>query len=271
MTAQRVMITGVYGLIAGEIYNHLRAQPDRYDVYALARRRHPSDRVADGRALDIPDEKFFLSDLSDLDEVTAAMSGMDTVVHMAADPSGFNGWESVLNSNIVGAYNVFEGCKQAGVTRVVFASTIQVSMGYRNEEPYKSIWEGTFEGTPADVPVITHTDPTRTENIYSSSKVFGEALARAYADVHGMSCLCIRIGWVVKEDRPPRPDANSIWCSQRDIVHLTECCINASDDVRFDIFYGMSDNEWRWVDIAHAREVVGFVPQDRAEDVDSSM
>lgn len=81
-----------------------------------------------------------------------------------------------------------------------------------------------------------------------------------------MSCLCIRIGWVVAEDRPPRSTAEDIWCSQRDIVSLTECCVNAPESVRFDIFYGMSDNRWRWVDLAHAREVVGYVPQDRGED-----
>lgn len=30
----------------------------------------------------------------------------------------------------------------------------------------------------------------------------------------------------------------------------------------FDIFCAVSDNQYRWVDIDHAREVVGYVPQD---------
>lgn len=266
MSRKKVMVTGVYGLIGGAVYSRLIAQPDRYDVYALARRRQSSDRVPEGQVLKIPDEKFVLSDLSDLDQVTGAMRGMDVVVHMAADPSGQGGWESVLKSNIIGAYNVFEGGRQAGVKRVVFASTIQVSLGYGTEAPYKAIRQGYYDDVPADFPTVTHEWPTRTLNIYSSSKVWGEALARTYADTHGMSCLCIRIGWVVAEDRPPRPTAQDIWCSQRDIVALTECCINAPEGVRFDIFYGMSDNRWRWVDLAHAREIVGYAPRDRAED-----
>ena len=265
MPPKKVMVTGVYGLIAGAVYNRLVEVPDRYDVYGLARRRQDSVRVPEGRALEVPEGKFVLSDLSDLDEVRGAMEGMEVVVHMAADPSGAGGWESVLKSNLIGAYNVFEGCRLAGVQRVIFASSIQASSGYRREEPYVAIAEGRFEDVPDPVPMVTHEMPTRPLNIYASSKVWGEALARTYSDVHGMSCLCLRIGWVVAEDRP-RPNSGDIWCSQHDIVEVTECCVNAPESVRFDIFYGMSDNRYRWVDLDHAREVVGYAPRDRAED-----
>ena len=37
------------------------------------------------------------------------------------------------------------------------------------------------------------------------------------------------------------------------------------EDLRFEIFYGMSNNDYRWVDIEHARRMVGYVPRDRAE------
>ena len=137
---KKVMITGVYGLIAGAIYNRLSAQPERYDVYGLARRRQDSDRVAPDRVIDVPNEKFTLSDMQDLDQMETAFDGMDVVVHMAADPSGAGGWESVLRSNIVGGYNAFEACRLAGVSRMVYASSIQASSGYREcEEPYHAI------------------------------------------------------------------------------------------------------------------------------------
>lgn len=261
--SKKIMITGVYGLIAGAIYNHLQVDSDKYDLYALARRRHDSDRVADGRTLNIPDDKFFLSDMTDLDTVTEALTGMDVVVHMAADPSGAGGWESVLNSNLIGTYHIFEGARRAGVKRVIFASSIQVSHGYRMEEPYKTLASNDTTDIPAEVPMVTHEWPPAPPNIYASSKVWGEALAKTYSISHGISCISLRIGWVVAEDRPRAKD---IWCSQRDIVQLTEKCINAPDDLKFDIFYGMSDNKWRWVDIDHARDVVGYISQDRAED-----
>ena len=80
MAQKKVMVTGVYGLIAGAIYNHLTQFPNQYDVYGLARRRQDSDRVAPERMLNIPDDKFKLNDLSDLDNVIEAFSGMDVVV-----------------------------------------------------------------------------------------------------------------------------------------------------------------------------------------------
>ena len=40
----------------------------------------------------------------------------------------------------------------------------------------------------------------------------------------------------------------------------------APEGVRYALFSGLSDNEHHWADIEHAREVVGYIPQDRAED-----
>lgn len=264
---KKVMVTGVYGLIAGAIYNRLAALVGDYEVYGLARRRQDSDRVAPDRVINIPDDRFTLSDMQDVDQMTAAFDGMACVVHMAADPSGAGGWESVLKSNVIGAYHAFEACRRANVARIVYASSIQASSGYRaHEEPYSSISNGAFDTVPDPIPMVTKEMPTRPLNLYSSSKVWGESMGRIYADQHGLSCLCIRIGWVVAEDAPPRPNSGDIWCSQRDIVELTKCCVDAPDTIRYDIFYGMSDNRYRWVDLENACDAVGYVPQDRAED-----
>jgi len=47
---------------------------------------------------------------------------------------------------------------------------------------------------------------------------------------------------------------------------MCECAVNAPDDLRYDIFYGMSNNHYRWVDIEDACERIGYVARDRAED-----
>ena len=41
--------------------------------------------------------------------------------------------------------------------------------------------------------------------------------------------------------------------------------IEAPNTVQFDIFYGVSNSIWRWVDIEHPKRILGFVPQDSAE------
>jgi len=115
---------------------------------------------------------------------------------------------------------------------------------------------------------MTHLHPPRPTEAYSASKVWGEAMARMYAERHKLSCICIRIGWVNAENRPWQADLAAGWCSHRDIAQLVTRCVDAPDDLRFDIFYGVSDNRYRWVDIDHAHEVVGYAPQDRHVDLE---
>ena len=266
MSPAKILITGVHGLIAGSIYRHFAAQPTNYDVYGMARRRQPSDRVAEGRQVHIPESRFHLADLAEWDSVRDAAQGMDIVVHMAADARDDAPWESIHQSNIIGAYHVFEACRQAGVRRILLASSIMVSWGYQSDEPYRAIRECRFDEVPREVPLVTHLDPPRPTDLYSASKVWGEALARTYSEVHGLSCICLRIGWVNGEDRPYKPELAAVWCSQRDITQLVERCVNAPDEIPFDVFYGISNNRFRWVDIERATQVIGYCPRDRAED-----
>jgi nucleoside-diphosphate-sugar epimerase len=104
---------------------------------------------------------------------------------------------------------------------------------------------------------------------YGSAKLFGERLGKCYAEIHGLSVIAVRIGWVrVDENRaaelPPQrgPWFRNMWLSNRDFCHLMERCIEAKPDVGFAIINGMSNNTgMRW-DIEHTRKVVGYEPQD---------
>jgi NAD+ dependent glucose-6-phosphate dehydrogenase len=264
---RKVLITGAYGLVGNVVYGHLAQDPEAYDVYGTARRRHPSDRIIEDQVHEIPEDRFFLVDLVDWEGMQRAVQGMDVVVHMAADPSGMSGWDSVLDSNLIGAYHVFEACRLAGVKRVIFASSVQVNFGQRIKMPPRTELDRHVPFDPSSP--VTRQQVTRPANLYAASKVWGEALAYVYANRHEMSCICVRIGWVTAEDRPPMDKfawASRVWCSQRDIAQLVERCICAPPSLRFDVFYGISDNHVRFADIEHAREVVGYAPRDRAED-----
>lgn len=267
----KVLITGVQGLIAGAVLAELRRTKGRYEVYGVDRRPDPwgyEERVA-GRAL--PEDRFRIADLSDPHAVRRAVEGMDVVLHLGAASRPEADWHDVLSSNVVGTYNVFEASREAGVKRVVYASSTMVCWGYLFDEPYRAIRERRFDDLPAALPMITKDSPTRPSDAYAASKLWGEALARVYADVHGLSVICLRFGWVNDEDRPFKPELASVWCSQRDAVQLVRKSIESSDDLRFDVLFGVSANLRRWVDIDHASDVVGYAPLDRAEEhLDSS-
>ena len=261
---KKVLVTGATGQIGYMTYKRLQEQPEKYDVYALDCKPESSARVPKSWELEIPDEKLILCDIADFDQVGQAVEGMNVVAHLAADPSG-ESWESLLNNNIIGTYNVFEACKVVGVRRIVAASSITVSQGHREQEPYKAMMERRQADIPDDVEMVTPDIPAEPRGLYAATKVWTESLARTYAHRHGLSCICVRIGQV-ERDRPRPPQGADIYVSQRDIVQIFERCINADDNLRFEILYGMSDNDLRWVDISNARRKVGFLPQDRAED-----
>jgi len=266
MSQKKILITGVYGLIGNILYSQLSKKPDEYDVYGLARRRVPSERLHEDRLFEIPNEKFHLVDITSFSDVQNALSGIDTVVHLAADSSG-KSWESVLNNNIIGTYNIFEASRLAKVKRIIYASTIQVIFGYQSDEPYKSLFNNpNADLSPARIPSIAYDQPTRPLNFYASSKIWGEAMAHVYAQNYGMSFICLRIGSVLPDDKPLNRFSSSIWCSHRDIIQLLELCINAPEEIKFDVFFGLSDNRYMLADIQHTKEILGYCPQDHSED-----
>ena len=67
-----------------------------------------------------------------------------------------------------------------------------------------------------------------------------------------------------------KPAANereaSVYFSHRDVEQMFEKCVDAPGDVKWDVFYGVSDNFTRFRDISHAEEVIGYVPADGIKD-----
>lgn len=258
----RVLITGVYGLIGNIVFRRLRSDHSRFKIRGTTRRRAGSARVLGGTLAQLSEEDLVVADVSNLEAMTEACAGVDTVVHMAANPDREATWESLLQSNVIGARSVLEAARIQGVRRVIFASSIQVCFGYREVEPYLAIHEGRHADIPNPIPLIDADAPTWPTSVYASSKVWGESLCRTYSHLYGLSCICLRIGWVTEDDRPRHPRTWYQYCSHRDIAELVVRCIEAPDDVGFEIFYGVSDNRYRWVDIERAKSVVGYVPRD---------
>lgn len=249
MARRKVLVTGMSGLIGGAVRRQLEG---KYELGALNRR--PVEGIPCHQA-----------DIADLRAIRPAFADIDVVIHLAASVDAAATWEEVLRNNIVGTYNVFEASRQAGVKRIIFASSGAVVSGWERELPYSALVAGRYDEV-GTWPKLTHESPVRPAALYGSSKVWGEALARSYSDTYGISLICLRIGAVNREDRPLALRHFSVWCSQRDIAQMVERCIVAPPSLRFEIFYVVSDNKWSYRDLAHARAVVGFEPQDRAED-----
>jgi uronate dehydrogenase len=248
---RRVLVTGMSGLIGTAVRARLEG---RWTLRALNRR--PVEGVETHQA-----------DIGDLEAIAPAFRDVDAVVHLAANVANLEGtpeWDAVLRDNVVGTYNVFEAARRASVKRVVYASSGATVSRIESDAPYAALAAGRYDEV-AEWPILTHESPMRPNGLYGCSKVWGEALARHYADEHKLSVLCLRIGAVKKEDRPTAPRDFSVWCSQRDIALMIGACLDAPPDLRFDVFFVTSRNRRGYRDLEHARKILGWKPLDSAD------
>ena len=251
---EKVLVTGMSGLIGTALLNEMAGsvQSD-YSLSALNR------RAVNG----IPTTQ---ADLADFDAMCVAFKGIDTVVHLAAVIHDGVGWEALLETNVVGTRNVFEAAAKAGVKRVIFTSSGATVAGWEKVEPYASLVAGHYPEVPAEIPLINETMATRPANMYASTKVWGETIARHYADNHGLEVISLRIGFANEANRPENPRQMSVWNSHRDVVQAITLSMKHPMKEKYDCFFILSDNKYTYRDLTRAKSVLGFRPEDSAED-----
>src|SRR5436190_7537487 len=108
---QTVLITGAAGGIGTRLRQLLKGV---YPNLRLSDIKRPTDLGTD--------ETFIAADLANVAEVERVVTGVDGIVHLG----GFSvegPWETILQSNIIGCYNLFEAAHRHGVERIVFASS----------------------------------------------------------------------------------------------------------------------------------------------------
>lgn len=250
---KRVLVTGAEGTIGSVVRRLLGA---RYDLVSLT--------------LTPQDFPSHVGDISDLDAIRPAFDGIDAVVHLAASPALESPWEDILHNNLVGTYNVYEAARQAGCERLVFASSNH-TIGMVEVDGAPEIYE------VEDDRCCDHTVEPRPDSLYGVSKVYGEALGRLYHERYGLKVFNLRIGSVRPDDDPTQLSSNSlldldeqgrrnrmraVWLSHRDCAELIAACLESN--AGWAVVYGVSGNARRFWDLEHARELLGWTPQDSA-------
>ena len=249
--SQSILVTGMSGLIGS----------------AVRARLEPRARLAALNRSDVPGVDTVRADLSDLDAIRPAFEGRDTVIHLAAKAN------KPLQLGRAARHQRHRHPQRArgGEARRLQARRLRqlrsdrrrLGAGRAVSRPRRGPDTTTC---PADWLRIRHDMATRSNGLYGSTKIWGEALARHYADSSDLSAIALRIGFVNAEDRPINTRAFSVWCSQRDVVNAIERAVDLDESIGYDIFFVQSDNKWGYRDLSHGAEVLGFSPQDAAED-----
>ena len=226
-----VLLTGA----TGDVGSHLRRElAGRYKL-----------RMSDRRPLEgqKKGEIFVKADISKMADALRITKHVDAVIHLGGY-SVEGPWESILQANIIGCYNVFEAARRNGVKRIIFPTSNHAVGFYRRDQ------------------TIDHRVYPKPDSRYGVSKVFGEALGSLYADKYGMELFMIRIGNV--NPQPIDKRRLSIWASPRDLAQLVSIGIDRPG-IKFEIVYGISGNKRAWYDNSNAYRL-GYRPQDDAED-----
>jgi len=235
---RRVLVTGAAGKIGSYFAEHSHR---KYDLRLMV-------RESDDRATVERFGEAVVGDITDLDRMKELCAGIDTVLHLAANPSPDTAWDDALNVNIAGTYNTFVAAKAANCRRFIYASSIHAVSGY-----------------PADVQVKT-SEPVNPGDLYGVTKCFGEALGRYMAEKEGLSTIALRIGAFQPIEAAESEGGLGMidaFVSQRDLNQLIERCIDV-ENLKFAILHGLSDNRFKRLDISDAKELVGYAPQDDA-------
>ena len=224
-----ILITGA----TGDVGTHLsRELAGKYKL-----------RLSDKRPLKPAKGRTFVkADISKMADALRITKGVDAIVHLGGY-SVEGPWQSILQANIIGCYNVFEAARRNGVKRILFPTSNHAVGFYRRDQ------------------TIDHRVYPKPDSRYGVSKVFGEALGSLYADKYGMEVFMIRIGNV--NPVPIDKRRLSIWFSPRDLAQLVSIGIDRPG-IKFEIVYGVSGNKRSWYDNSNA-ERLGYRPQDDSE------
>ncbi len=244
---ESVLITGASGNLGAKLAAHLR---NRTRLVLLDR------SGGDG---------VHATDLSSWGAWTRHFDGVAAVVHLAGNPVAYHDWPDLVGPNVDGMLNVYEAAAVQGVRRVVFASSNHVMGGYQDGPPVP------ISETLPPKPGLKYTadGADRFSGAYAATKLLGERVGRQFAAVRGLEVIAVRIGWVwrganVPGELPAERGEwfRQMWLSDRDFLHLMDCCLCAPLPEPFRIVNGMSANSGTRWDLTVARTVLGYSPQD---------
>lgn len=172
LSSAKILVTGGAGLVGSHIVDQLVEEGAKvivYDNFVRGKREHLDWATEHG------DVEIIEADLRDREALREALKGVDYVFHQAA------AWLRLCQSeprlslevNVAGTFNLLEACVEAGVKKIVAASSSSV------------YGEGLY--LPTD-----ENHPFNNDLFYGASKVANEQYYRAFYKKYGLDFVAFR-------------------------------------------------------------------------------
>jgi nucleoside-diphosphate-sugar epimerase len=248
----RLLVVGGCGLVGSMVLPHLAAHEIR--VLDLVPPATPVSGV-----------DYTAGDLHDVDLVASLAEGVDSLVFMAMGP--VRDWGSPANARahldvaVPGLYATLTGVRRAGVTHVVYTSSM-------------SVFRYPFEGEEEPPPNEAHHDnrlarypdestPPDGRDFYGLAKRLGEEVCRT-ATEWGTDAICLRLCFPTGDDAWPKQGTafqRAISTSARDVAAAIDAAL-ARRGKGFDVYSISGDGAERTMSLAKARSELGWTPRD---------
>lgn len=200
--------------------------------------------------------------IMDLAALRGALRGADAVIHLAAVPNPrTSSPELCFNTNTFGTWAVLQACEDAGVRRVVVASSDSATGLHYNPKDW----------APQYLPVDER-HPLRPTEPYSLSKAVTETIARSFADRGQLEVLVIRPGHIVFGPEYPEIEARGsdlqnyhLWgyVAPEDVAQGFDLALGLADGAYDCFFIGAADGLNRRPTLEVLRERFGRLPEIR--------
>ncbi len=236
MQVRRILVTGASGALGHAVSGALRKSGHSVRGYDLSAAQQPGEH--------------HIGDILDVDALHRAAADIDVIVHFAAVPDRDDFVGKLVPNNIVGTYNVFEVARMRKIPRVVYASSCRVMGGLDWRSETLVLGAGLVPG-----------------DHYGVTKATGELLGQVYAKRFGITVLCARVGWFVRNRAEAAKMEGAevgrrMYLSHRDAGRFFNLAVEA-ELPPFAAVFVTSNNEGRPLgDLEPARRVVGYEPRD---------
>jgi UDP-glucose 4-epimerase len=178
---------------------------------------------------------FVQADVTDAGALRRAFAGQDAVIHLAAIPNPRTApAEVTFRINVQGTFAVLQAAEEAGVRRVVVASSDSV-VGFHYNPPD---WQ------PRYLP-IDERHPLRPTEFYSLSKQVTETICRSYAERGELEVVAIRPSYIAFPPEYPQLEARGgdlmnyhLWTyvAPEDVARAFQLALELPE-IRYDSFF----------------------------------